>query len=170
MGSRGPRKGQGGRRPLPTRLKEIRGTLRAGRVNPAEPTTLPGVPNPPSDFDSTQRRRWKAVAKKLDAIGVLSQVDDGALAAYVLALVRLSRANRRCNKSGEYVNVEGVMRLAPWAAERHRASQIVRQLAAEFGATPSSRTNVSSTVAARVDAEKDDSDEERDEFFGTAKD
>jgi P27 family predicted phage terminase small subunit len=112
-----------------------------------------------------QRRRWKKVAAQLDAIGVLSQADDGALAAYVMALVRQSRANRKCNREGEYLVVDGVARIAPWAIERHRASQIVRQLAAEFGVTPSSRTNASSTRAAAA-APQPAREVKKEKYFG----
>lgn len=162
------KKGRSGRRPIPTALKALRGTLKACRVNEDEPQPDRGIPDPPADFDRTQRRRWRERAAELDAIGVLTVADGAALGALVIADVRVSRANRHVNREGAVIVVAGVPRRNPWAIELHQAKQLVRLMCVEFGITPSSRTNTSASKAAPPAAAQTPREHAKSRFFGGA--
>jgi P27 family predicted phage terminase small subunit len=162
MGKRGPR-------PLPSAIKMLRGTDQPCRMNPDEPAPARGVPTMPPELDQTQRREWERLVSRCDAIGVLTVADGPMLADLAIAYVRLRRANRRVNRQGAVVNdSNGVARRNPWLLELHAAQDLVRRLCAEFGLSPSSRTNVSGTKAAAPAAENTPRDAVRKRFFGDA--
>ena len=47
-----------GRKPLPTKLKMLKGTAQKCRVNPNEPKLAPALPEPPDFLGETAREEW----------------------------------------------------------------------------------------------------------------
>ncbi len=76
----------------PTKLKLLTGTARAHRLNPDEPEPEVARPDAPEHLTDAAREEWDRVTVELMAIGVLSQLDRGALAAYCQAYGRWSAA------------------------------------------------------------------------------
>ena len=48
-----------GRKPLPTHLKMVRGTLQKCRMNPDEPTPDPEIPDAPPHLSPEKRKIWR---------------------------------------------------------------------------------------------------------------
>ena len=86
-----------GRRPKPTNLKILQGTLEPSRANPREPKPDPSIPMPPPHLCDEAKVEWGRVSTRLYALGCLSDIDRAALAAY-------------CQAYGKWVQVENVIR------------------------------------------------------------
>ena len=89
-----------GRKPLPTKLKMLKGTAQKCRVNPNEPELAPALPEPPDFLGETAREEWLRKAPVLVRMGVLTEGDDAALAAYCQAFERFVEAERKIRQSG----------------------------------------------------------------------
>jgi len=150
-----------GRKPLPTSLKKLRGTLRPHRAIAGEPKVPTSVPTPPEWLSPDARREWDRITPKLVAAGLVSQLDLGVLVGYVTAWGDLCEANRTLQQFGStYITERGVIVLHPMLKVVERSRQALRAFASEFGLSPSART--------RVDAKPvpvDDEDEVRRRRF-----
>ena len=73
-----------GRKPLPTQLKLVKGTARPHRMNPAEPQPSVAVPHPPEHLDAEAAAKFTDMATLLARHGVMTELDAGALARYVV--------------------------------------------------------------------------------------
>ena len=135
MGRRGPPK-------KPTAMKELEGNP-GKRPLPREPHYPEGNLRPPSHLRGEARREWLRVAPGLAQVGVYQSVDRAALSAYCSAWASYVRAEKECQKVGEWaIGVDGVARVAPWARVRQMSLEKLKQFAREFGFTPASRTEI----------------------------
>ena len=133
----------GGRPPLPTRLKLLRGTLEPKRINPDEPEPEPAIPTCPSHLDSTARREWKRMAQQLYDLGILSEIDRAGLAAYCQAWSTWVKATKGLAKTGQLaMTPQGFPVQNPLLGIANRAQAEMRAWMTEFGMTPSSRSRV----------------------------
>ena len=138
-----------GRKPLPTRLKLVKGTLRRHRVRSDEP--MPGSSNvaPPSYLSAAARKQWDIISPHLMAAGVLTDLDIQALALYCEAFARWSVANKQIEKYGPVVMAKsGFPAQSPYMAIANKAFEQMRTILVEFGMTPSSRTRVGTVKSA----------------------
>lgn len=85
----------------PTSLKLVTGTARADRLNPDE--IKPGIakPEPPEHLTEAARKEWDRVAYELHALGVLTNLDRGALGAYCQAYGRWHMAEAALARMAE---------------------------------------------------------------------
>lgn len=135
MGKRGPK-------PLPTALKRARGTLQKCREAPNALELPPGVPACPSTLDKDARAIWDELAANEEWRVVLARADVFALEL----LVKHMALERKFSKAAEarpMVKTPWGPKPNPAAAEARKEAALVKQLAAEFGLTPSARTRVS---------------------------
>jgi P27 family predicted phage terminase small subunit len=95
MGRRGPPR-------KPTKLKILQGTYRADRAPANEPMPKPKVPSAPAWMGRDAKREWRRVVKELAAVGLLSELDRTALAAYCQALQEYLDACRGLDAEREY--------------------------------------------------------------------
>ena len=155
-----------GPKPLPTRLKVLRGTLQPCRANPDEPMpeALRRLPKAPARLSKHAQRYWRELGRRLVQQRVLTTLD---LPAFEMLCDWLGRADEvreimdshpvaaqryvlRSGQGGYYINpLFNVL-----MASRREALK----LAAEFGITPSSRQ--------KVKAIKDESNESLHEILG----
>jgi phage terminase small subunit len=57
---------------------------------------MSNLPPPPADLDVAAREEWSRVVRRLDAMGVLKNVDANSLAAYVRCFSNpINQRNRR---------------------------------------------------------------------------
>ena len=80
-----------GRKPKPTRLKLIEGNPGRRPIRGDEPQPPASQPTCPAHLSPTAKAEWKRLAQSLNAIGLLTQVDRAALAAYCQCLRPLGR-------------------------------------------------------------------------------
>ena len=131
---------QPGRKPLPTHLKVMRGTLRKDRLNRNEPQVAPAFPACPRHLGQEAKREWRRVSKELRAMGLLTKVDRAALAMYCDARGRWVEALRRYGVMVK--SPSGFPMQSPYLAVANKAMEQMRLLLGEFGMSPSARTRI----------------------------
>jgi len=135
MGTRGPA-------PTPTEILKMRGSRRAnGRGQELRPAA--GKPKCPAWLDEEAKRKWRALARELSAVGLLTVVDGDALAAYCVSWSELRTATETLQREGHTFNTDsGYLAPHPAVAQQRSAWQAVRAFAALFGLDPSSRSQL----------------------------
>lgn len=124
----------------------MRGRRPASIAAGSSPVT--DVPRPPSWLTKEAKAEWRKVAPILVERDVLTEGDLGALAAYCDAVGQLVAASAIIAAEGMVVAGKKHPLITTTVAARNQ----IRQLAAELGLTPISR----SRPAVRDDAERDD--------------
>ena len=118
MGLRGPKE-------KPRELKIIEGVTNKRRIPDSIMEPDPTVPVRPSWLTGYAKTIWERLAPKLGECGVLKYTDRNALAAYCCLVAAFRDAFRADD-------VANIVKLAPQ----------IRAAGAEFGLTPSSRSNI----------------------------
>ena len=132
-----------GRKPLPSKVKELAGNPGKRAINKKEPKPASGVPQCPPHLKGDARVEWKRVTKELYALGILTKVDRAVLVAYCMAWGDLVKAENQIEGEGEViVSEQGGLYQNPWVAIKKRSMDQVVKFAAEFGMTPSSRSRL----------------------------
>jgi len=135
-----------GRKPLPTNVKELKGTVRKCRQNKAEPEYPRGLLEPPNHLTGVALAHWHEIYPKLEKAGVVTTIDIVALAAYCKAYQRWREATSEVDKYGAVIeSPSGYPIQSPYLAIANKAFDQMLKLLTEFGMTPSSRTRVSAT-------------------------
>lgn len=131
-------------KPDPTRLKLLRGL--PGKRKLADDEPQPAAVSdlaPPTWLDAEAQAEWTRLAPILQRLGVLTETDTGALAAYCEAWATWKGATQQIRKFGMVIKgKEAVPIVSPYVKIAHNALLHMRALLTEFGMTPSSRTRV----------------------------
>ena len=142
-----------GVRPLPTKLKVVRGTLRKGRANAQEPALPVEIPRCPAHLGAEAKREWKRVSRELAGYGLLTRIDRAALALYSEAWGRWVEAEEALRKYGVMIKApSGFPMQSPYLAIANKAMEQMRAMLTEFGMSPSSRTRVHAVPPPREDS------------------
>jgi len=134
-------KGKQGRKPKPTRLRLLEGNPGKRPIRSEEPDPVPTVPSCPPHLSEDAKREWERVAPLLEKLGLLSEIDRGALALYCQAWGRWLEAEEALKKYGVMVkSPNGFPMQSPYLALANKAMEQMRAMLTEFGMSPSSRT------------------------------
>src|SRR5512142_2510195 len=132
-----------GRKPKPTNLKLIQGTYRVDRANPSEPKPRAVIPPCPKFLQGEARKQYQKTAKKLARIGLMTELDDMALAMLCQGWQEYLDNTEQVKKSGMLVkSPNGFPILNPYLIAANQALKKVRALLTEFGMTPGSRSRI----------------------------
>lgn len=108
----------------------------------------PKIPKPPDILTGQALAEWKRITVELEKLGILTNLDLAALAAYCQAWARWLDAESKLAKTGPVVKApSGYPMLNPWLSIANKAIQQVQRLAGEFGLTPSARTRIDVNAA-----------------------
>lgn len=133
-----------GRRPKPSRLKLLTGNPGKRPLNPDEPQPEVVIPECPLELGSVARREWDRLSKELAALGLLTNLDRSALAAYCGAYALWAEATEAIQKYGTMVkSPSGYPIQSPYVSIANRQVEIMMRIASEFGFTPASRSRIS---------------------------
>lgn len=136
-----------GRKPKPTRLKLIEGNPGKRRLNPHEPLATAKIPTCPAHLCPTAKAEWKRLAAELHRLGILTDMDRAALAAYCQAYGRWVEAERRLKETPLLIKLpSGYIQQSPWLAIANKQLELMHRYLAEFGLSPTSRTRVEARV------------------------
>ena len=153
MGKRGPA-------PEPSILKYIRGNPSKETLNTAEPTPelVPQDFPPPKILDGKAADVWNDTVPKLARMRVLTEADVPTLTRYCIETALYLVCYEKVKLGGEEYTIlepdpnrtDGKLRIkytqvAPWATQMHRHHAAMLRIEQEFGMTPSSRSQVSTT-------------------------
>ena len=147
-----------GRKPTPTALRLLRGNPRKRPVNDREPTPTRASEDlaPPDWLDDAAKDEWRRLAPMLARLGVLTETDADALAAYCESWTTWKQATQKIRTFGMVVKASkaGVELpvISPYVKIAERALAHMRSFLVEFGMTPSSRARIH--TAAPVEAPK----------------
>lgn len=148
--------GRSGRRPQPTALTILKGNP-GGRPLPAnEPKAPPHLPTAPSYLCDVAKAEWRKTGKRLLAMGIMTDIDTSALAAYCQAFARWVEAEQMLNERGvlwRSTNDDGIelFTQSPYLSIANKALEQMQKLLVEFGMTPSSRSRVKAVPVGEVD-------------------
>lgn len=144
MGARGPR-------PRPTALRVLEGNKGKRPLPQHEPAPPPGKPACPEFLNAYARAEWHRVAETLYSLGTLSQIDQSMLAAYCTAYARWRQAEEdleRMTQTDATTHAavirtrQGNLIQNPLVGVANTALREMQRLAAEFGLSPSARTQI----------------------------
>ena len=157
-----------GRRPKPTNLKLLAGNPGKRALNPGEPNPPLAIPECPAELSDLAKGEWKRISLELLALGLLTELDRAALAAYCQAWAHWMEAVENIKKFGLIVrtppsekNPDGYPIQNPYFAIMNQSMAQMRNFLVEFGMTPSSRSRIS---VAKVDRDAEFAKEAK--YFG----
>jgi len=132
-----------GRKPKPTALKVLEGNPGKRPLNEKEPQPKRKAPRCPSWLEPEAKKEWKRMAKTLETIGVLTQVDKAAFAGYCQAYARWKEAEEFLTQHGTiFKTPSGYIQQVPQVAIARNYLQIMKDFCSEFGLTPAARTRI----------------------------
>lgn len=136
-----------GRKPRPAELRLIEGN--PGRRPIPRPLKVPpGLPAPPGHLDPEALAEWHRIIGELGQIGIITQPDRAALAAYCCAYSRWALAEKRLREQGQLTrNAAGSVVQSPWMKISTQAMLLMHKFLTEFGMTPVSRSRVTAASA-----------------------
>lgn len=107
-----------------------------------EPNPLRETPPPPEWMANDAAAEWERVTPVLMARKILTEADLGSLENYCVAIGQVRQCQRRLAGQDEpfFTGENGAPRPDPALRVMHTAMTIARQLAAELGLTPVSRS------------------------------
>ncbi|WP_439523039.1 phage terminase small subunit P27 family [Marivita sp.] len=136
----------------PTQLKLLSGTARKHRLNAHEPRPEIARPDVPHHLTPAAQLEWDRVIEETLNLGILTNLDRGALAAYCQAYGRWVSAETALARMAEKDAITHGLIIRtkagnaiqnPLVGAANKAMADMVRYAAEFGLTPSSRTRVS---------------------------
>ena len=95
-----------GRKPVPSRLKLIRGNTGHRPAPPDEPQPAARIPKCPPHLDAEAKREWRRMARELDDLGILTVIDRAVFASYCQAWSTWRQALKLVHKVGMVVRAK----------------------------------------------------------------
>jgi len=139
-----------GRKKIPTKIKELKGTLEKSRLvgNEMETSAVVSMPDAPFFLNQEGADEWQIVSNELAKIKMLHLTDLSILAAYCneIGIYRNISAELGGNFTEQTVDKDGKLRMTkinPKYKVMQNALQNAIKLATQFGFTPSSRASLS---------------------------
>ena len=134
----------GGRNPLPTQVKQIKGTLQPCRTNYHEPVPEGLLVEPPDYMPEGAKAAWR-YALECAPPTLIRKLDMSVLEIWACAADLYRQAQAGIGKTGLLVKAphSGVPMQSPYLAIANQQAQIMTQAALEMGFTPASRSRIS---------------------------
>lgn len=133
-----------GRKPKPTNLKLLQGNPGHRPINKNEPRPPVVAPDPPEHLNWIALAEWSRVCAELANLGLISQIDSSALAAYCQCYARWVEAEEGVKKSGLIIKTkDGNIIQSPLVGIANTAMKLMHKFLIEFGMTPSCRSRLS---------------------------
>jgi P27 family predicted phage terminase small subunit len=139
------------RKAKPIELKILEGNPGKRKIPENTPKAPADMPEPPKHLDKYALEEWERIAEGLNSMGILSSIDQAALAAYCGAYGRWRAAEEELEKlrnekgslnalilktvSGNYIQ-------QPLIGIANKAAGDMVRFAAEFGMTPAARARL----------------------------
>ena len=145
-----------GRKPLPHALHILRGNPGNKRRTRPDPDPVPLTDlAPPARLHPAAALEWQRLAPMLSRLGVLTETDTDALAAYCEAFVTWREATDALRATGILVKRKGLPPgISPAVKVANYALIQMRALMVELGMTPSARARVKVPPAAAAPVSK----------------
>ena len=134
---------QRGRKPKPTALKTLEGNPGKRQLNVNEPKPLAKAPSCPKWLDPEAKKEWRRLSKKMEQIGILTEIDMAAFAGYCQAYARWKAAEEFISKHGAIVKTpSGYWQQVPQVSIAQQYMKAMQKFAEQFGLTPAARSRI----------------------------
>ena len=144
-----------GRKPTPTAIKELEGNPGKRPLNKNEPKPTKKAPPCPKWLEPEAKKEWRRLAKKMEQLGVLTEVDMAAFAGYCQAYARWKEAEEFISKHGSiFQTPSGYVQQVPQVSIAQQNLKIMQSFCSEFGLTPATRSRI--IAGSGGDGEADD--------------
>lgn len=132
-----------GRKPKPTALKLLEGNPGKRPLNVDEPKPKKQAPSCPSWLEPEAKKEWKRMAKTLESIGILTEIDKAAFSGYCQAYARWREAEEFLTKHGTiFKTPSGYIQQVPQVSIAQTYLKVMKDFSSEFGLTPAARTRI----------------------------
>jgi len=132
-----------GRKPTPTAIKELEGNPGKRPLNNNEPKPKKKAPPCPKWLEPEAKKEWRRLAKQMEEIGILTEVDMAAFAGYCQAWARYKEAEEFITQHGTIVKTpSGYYQTIPQVSIAQTYLKIMNRIAEQFGLTPASRSRI----------------------------
>lgn len=132
-----------GRKPKPTAVKKLEGNPGKRKLNTKEPVPAKGMPDCPEWLLPEAKKEWERLADLMNQMGILTEVDMAAFAAYCQSYARWKEAQEHIDSEGSTFETDkGYQQQTPWVGIANTNQKLMLQAASEFGLTPSSRSRI----------------------------
>lgn len=132
-----------GRKPTPTKIKILRGNPGKRKLTVDEPAPPEGLPKAPAYLSDSARAEYLRLGRELLAAGVMTVLDENALASYCVMRTRWLEAEAHLAKDGQvYEDKFGQQHKSPWVAIAMNCNTQMNRIGSEFGLLPSSRSRL----------------------------
>ncbi|RXI64454.1 phage terminase small subunit P27 family [Clostridium tetani] len=134
---------QRGIKPKPTAIKIIEGNPGKRPLNKYEPKPEKKAPRCPSWLENDAKKEWRRMAKQMEHLGTLTEIDMAAFAGYCQAYARWKEAEEFITKHGVIVKTpSGYWQQVPQVSIAQTYLKIMNKFCEQFGLTPSSRSRI----------------------------
>lgn len=131
------------RKTKPTAVKKLEGNPGKRKLNSKEPVPAKGMPACPDWLMSEAKKEWERLAELMNQMGVLTEVDMAAFAAYCQSYARWKEAQEHITSGGSTFETDkGYQQQTPWVGIANTNQKLMLQPESEFGLTPSSRSRI----------------------------
>jgi P27 family predicted phage terminase small subunit len=132
-----------GRKPVPSHLKAVKGTVRPCRVNRDEPKPAADDIAPPEGMSKLALSHWRTVSRHLQEARIITNIDTTALMIYCEVYATWRDATDQINKYGSVVMGKDEYPVrSPYLMVAQKSFEQMKAMMTEFGMTPSSRTRI----------------------------
>ncbi len=134
---------QRGRKPKPTAIKKLEGNPGKRLLNNDEPEPEKKAPRCPVWLEKEAKEEWNRISKRLEHLGLLTEVDMAAFAGYCQAYARWKEAEEFISQHGPIVKTpSGYWQQVPQVSIAQSYLKVMIRFCQEFGLTPSSRSRI----------------------------
>jgi len=135
---------QRGRKPKPTAVKVLEGNPGKRSLNTGEPKPEKKAPRCPAWLEDEAKKEWRRMAKQLEHLGILTEIDMAAFAGYCQAYARWKEAEEFITQHGTIVKTpSGYWQQVPQVSIAQTYLKIMNKFCEQFGLTPSARSRIS---------------------------
>lgn len=134
---------QRGRKPKPSVVKALEGNPGRRSLNTGEPKPERKAPRCPSWLEEEAKKEWKRMARQLEHLGILTEIDMAAFAGYCQAYARWKEAEEYISENGAVIQTpSGYYQQIPQVSIAQTYLKIMNRFCEQFGLTPSSRCRI----------------------------
>lgn len=145
---------QSGRKPKPTAVKVLEGNPGKRSLNRQEPKPEKKASRCPAWLEDEAKKEWKRMAKQMEQLGILTEIDMAAFAGYCQAYARWKEAEEYISEHGTVMKApSGYCQQVPQVSIAQTYLKIMNRFCEQFGLTPSSRSRI--VAENREDKESD---------------
>ena len=112
-------------------------------LNAGEPKPEKKAPRCPAWLEAEAKKEWKRMAKQMERLGILTEIDMAAFAGYCQAYARWKEAEEYISEHGAIMETpSGYCQQVPQVSIAQTYLKIMNRFCEQFGLTPSSRSRI----------------------------